>query len=140
MSIADTLPPMSTGAGSDRTEVVFEPVSGAGLAAGGPVTCAADMPGDAAANTSQSALEAELKTLIVEALKLEDTSPEDIDSAEPLVGDGLGLDSIDILELAMAVHRQFGVKTGADDSENREVYASVSTLAAFILEQKAKAG
>jgi acyl carrier protein len=95
------------------------------------------MPGEAAANDSQTDLERELKQLIVDALKLEDTAPEDIDSDEPLVGDGLGLDSIDILELAMAIHRQFGVKTGSDDSQNREVYSSVRSLAAFILEQKA---
>lgn len=91
------------------------------------------MPSDAAANESQTQLELELKQLIVDALKLEDTAPEDIASDEPLVGDGLGLDSIDILELAMAIHRQYGVKTGSDDSQNREAYASVASLAAFIL-------
>ena len=96
------------------------------------------MPGEAAANASQTELEAELKQLIVDALKLEDTAPEDIDSGEPLVGDGLGLDSIDILELAMAVHREYGVKTGSDDDQNREVYSSVASLAAFILEHKAQ--
>jgi acyl carrier protein len=95
------------------------------------------MPGEAAANLSQSELERELKQLIVDALKLDDTAPEDIDSDEPLVGTGLGLDSIDILELAMAVHKHFGVKTGSDDSQNREVYGSVRALAAFILAQKA---
>jgi len=95
------------------------------------------MPGEAAANNAQVELERELKQLIVDALKLEDTAPEDIDSGEPLVGDGLGLDSIDILELAMAIHRQFGVKTGSDDTQNREVYSNVSSLAAFILQQKA---
>ena len=95
------------------------------------------MPGEAAATLTQSALERELKQLIVDALKLEDTAPEDIDSGDPLVGDGLGLDSIDILELAMAVHKHFGVKTGSDDSQNREVYSSVRALATFILAQKA---
>ncbi|EDM76834.1 acyl carrier protein, putative [Plesiocystis pacifica SIR-1] len=93
------------------------------------------MPGDAATQDS-SQLEVELKTLIVDALKLEDTAPQDIDSDEPLVGDGLGLDSIDILELAMAIHRRYGVKTGSDDSQNREVYGSVRSLAAFIAEQR----
>ena len=78
-------------------------------------------------------------TQFVDALKLEDVAPEDIDSGEPLVGDGLGLDSIDILELAMAIHREYGVKTGSDDSQNREVYSSVASLAAFILEHRAKA-
>ncbi|KIG15852.1 Acyl carrier protein [Enhygromyxa salina] len=96
------------------------------------------MPGEAAASASQTKLERELKQLIVDALKLEDTAPEDIDSDEPLVGDGLGLDSIDILELAMAVHRRFGVKTGSDDSQNREVYGSVRSLAAFISTHEAK--
>jgi acyl carrier protein len=95
------------------------------------------MPGEAAANVSQSEFERELKQLIVDALKLDDMAPEDIDSDAPLVGDGLGLDSIDILELAMAVHKHFGVKTGSDDSQNREVYRSVRSLAAFILAQKA---
>ena len=95
------------------------------------------MPGEAAANHAQAELEQQLKELIVDALKLEDTTPADIDSSEPLVGDGLGLDSIDILELAMAIHRKFGVKTGSDDTQNREVYSNVSSLAAFILEQKA---
>ena len=94
------------------------------------------MPVEAAASASQTELERELKQLIVDALKLEDTAPEDIESEEPLVGDGLGLDSIDILELAMAVHRRFGVKTGSDDSQNREVYSSVRSLAAFIHEHK----
>jgi acyl carrier protein len=97
------------------------------------------MPGEAAASASQTELERELKQLIVDALKLEDTAPEDIESDEPLVGDGLGLDSIDILELAMAVHRRFGVKTGSDDNQNREVYGSVRTLASFIHTNKAQA-
>ena len=83
---------------------------------------------------SQTELELELKRLIVDALKLEDVSAEDIDSADPLVGEGLGLDSIDILELAMAIHRRYGVKTGSDDSRNREIYANVASLAAFIRE------
>jgi acyl carrier protein len=95
------------------------------------------MPSDAAANGSQAQLELELKQLIVDTLKLEDTAAEDIDSSEPLVGDGLGLDSIDILELAMAIHRHYGVKTGSDDSQNREAYASVASLAAFILKHAA---
>lgn len=90
----------------------------------------------AVAPDSPTELEQELKQLIVDALKLEDTAPEDIDSAAPLVGDGLGLDSIDVLELAMAVHRKYGVKTGADDSQNRKVYGSVRNLANFIVEQR----
>jgi acyl carrier protein len=85
------------------------------------------------AESTRTELEQELKQLIVESLKLDDTAPEDIASEAPLVGDGLGLDSIDILELAMAVHRKYGVKTGSDDGQNRQVYASVRSLAEFIL-------
>lgn len=85
------------------------------------------------AESTRTELEHELKQLIVESLKLDDTAPEDIESEAPLVGDGLGLDSIDILELAMAIHRKYGVKTGSDDSQNRQVYASVRSLADFIL-------
>lgn len=92
------------------------------------------------AEDSRTELEQELKQLIVESLKLEDTSPEDIGSEEALVGDGLGLDSIDVLELAMAIHRKYGVKTGSDDSQNRQVYASVRNLANFILEQRERGG
>ena len=95
------------------------------------------MSGSVAVSDTQAELERELKSLLVDALKLEDTAPEDIDSGEPLVGEGLGLDSIDILELAMAIHREYGVKTGSDDQQNREVYSSVRSLAEFILEHRA---
>ncbi len=96
---------------------------------------------EAAANTSdQAELELELKRLIVEALKLEDVSVEEIDSDAPLVGEGLGLDSIDILELAMAVQKHFGVRAQTDDAENQKIYASVKNLAAFIVEQRAQGG
>ncbi len=94
------------------------------------------MTADAAVQVPPTELELELKQLIVDALKLEDTAPEDIDSEEPLVGEGLGLDSIDVLELAMAIHRKYGVKTGSDDSQNRQVYGSVRNLATFIVEQQ----
>jgi acyl carrier protein len=83
-------------------------------------------------------LELEVKRLLVDALKLEDTEPEDIDSDAALVGEGLGLDSIDILELAIAVQREFGVKTDADDARSQTIYASVKNLAAFIAEQRGK--
>ena len=92
----------------------------------------------AAQKSSPAEIEEELKVLIIEALKLEDMSPEDIDVEAPLVGEGLGLDSIDILELAMAVHRKFGVKTESDDAESHRIYASVKNLAAHIAAQRAQ--
>lgn len=77
-------------------------------------------------------LHQDLKRLIVEALMLEDIRPEDIDSEAPLFGDGLGLDSIDALELAIALDRRFGVKIEAEDERNREIFRNVASLARHI--------
>ncbi|MDX2089602.1 MAG: phosphopantetheine-binding protein [Kofleriaceae bacterium] len=77
-------------------------------------------------------LERQIKEMIVEALLLEDVAADDIDSDAPLFGAGLGLDSIDALELAMAIDKRFGVRVRADDEQNRSIFASVKNLAAFI--------
>lgn len=63
---------------------------------------------------------------------LEDVKPEDIDTEAPLFVEGLGLDSIDALELALAIHQEFGVKTSPEDERNREIFYSVKSLADFI--------
>lgn len=81
-------------------------------------------------------LEAELKTLIVESLQLEDVKAEDIDSDAPLFGEGLGLDSIDALELSVALSKRFGVQIQADDEQNRKIFSSVRELSAFIAENR----
>jgi acyl carrier protein len=86
------------------------------------------------------ALEPRIKRLIVEALMLEDVKPEDIDTDAPLFVEGLGLDSIDALELALAVHKEFGVKTSPDDERNREYFYSVASLAEFIRRHEKEAG
>ena len=78
------------------------------------------------------ALHGELKRLIVDALMLEDVRPEDIDSEAPLFGEGLGLDSIDALELAIAIDRRFGVKIEAEDERNKEIFRNVASLARHI--------
>lgn len=96
------------------------------------------MPGDAARMMNREQIEAELKALIIHALKLDDTVPEEIDSEAPLASAGVGLDSIDVLELAMAVHRRFGVTTEGDDAANQRIYASVRSLAEFLLQQQAR--
>ncbi len=83
-------------------------------------------------------LPATLKRLIVEALLLEDVKPEEIVDDAPLFGEGLGLDSIDALELAIAIDRRFGVKIAADDERNREIFRSVSSLAAHIAAHKTR--
>jgi acyl carrier protein len=82
-------------------------------------------------------LEAELKKLIVEALVLEDIAPEEIETDAPLFVEGLGLDSIDALELAMALEERYGVKIEDDPDENRRIFASVRSLADFVNAQRA---
>jgi len=84
-----------------------------------------------------SGLESELKRLIVEALVLEDIAPDEIESEAPLFVEGLGLDSIDALELAMALEERFGVKIEDDPDENRRIFASVRSLAEFVSGQLA---
>ena len=82
-------------------------------------------------------LEREIKELIVEALMLDDVTPEGIDSSAPLFVEGLGLDSIDALELAMAIERRYGVKLRADDPNTRSIFASVRSLAAHVQAHRA---
>ena len=77
-----------------------------------------------------------LKTLIIATLKLEGVRPEDIPEEEPLIGSPrLGLDSIDALELVLAIEKEFGVKIGSSE-ESRQALGSVSTLAAYLRAQK----
>lgn len=76
------------------------------------------------------ALKLEIKRLIISALDLEDTRPEDIDDDAPLFGEtGLGLDSIDALELGIALRRKYQLQLEANDAGNREHFRSVSALA-----------
>jgi acyl carrier protein len=84
-----------------------------------------------------SALEAEIKKLIVDTLLLEDVAPDEIASSEPLFGDGLGLDSIDALELALALEARYRVKVEEDAEQNERIFASVEALATFVAEQRA---
>lgn len=74
-------------------------------------------------------LEQEIKELIVEALLLDDVAPSEIDSEAPLFVEGLGLDSIDALELAIAIDKKYGVKLKAEDESTRQVFSSVRALA-----------
>lgn len=83
-------------------------------------------------------LEDRLKKLIVETLALEDVDPASIETEAPLFGEGLGLDSIDALELALAIHSEFGVKTEERDEKNPEYYYSVASLAEFIRTRQAE--
>ena len=83
---------------------------------------------------SQAAIETllpEVAELIVSALNL-DMGPEEIEADAPLFGDGLGLDSIDILEVALTVSKRYGFQLRADDENNDRIYTSVGSLAAYI--------
>ena len=88
--------------------------------------------------TQFNELETQIKQLIIDALMLEDIQAADIDSEAPLFIEGLGLDSIDALELAMALQERFGVQIQDDPDENREIFASVKSLAAFVTANRAE--
>ncbi len=77
-------------------------------------------------------LKQQLKQLIIDTLDLEDISVDDIDSAEPLFVDGLGLDSIDALELGLALQKRYGIKLEADSEETRRHFASIDALADLV--------
>ncbi|PKU24589.1 phosphopantetheine-binding protein [Telmatospirillum siberiense] len=79
-----------------------------------------------------SDIEYEVKKMIIESLKLEDITPEDINSEEPLFGEGLGLDSIDALELGVAIRQRFGIKLETVSDEVRAYFANVRSLSRFI--------
>ncbi|HEY8099950.1 MAG TPA: phosphopantetheine-binding protein [Burkholderiaceae bacterium] len=81
-------------------------------------------------------LEEEVKKVIIEVLQLEDIEPADIDTDAPLFGDGLGLDSIDALELGVALQKRYGITLSADSEETRRYFASVRALSAMIASHK----
>ena len=82
-------------------------------------------------------LTAEVASLIVQALNLE-VSPAEISPDQPLYGEGLGLDSIDILEIALVVSKQYGVQLRADSEENGRIFGSLRQLVAYITAHRTK--
>ena len=78
------------------------------------------------------ALEPEIKQLIITTMSLEDIAVDDIDAEAPLFNEGLGLDSIDALELGLALQKRYGVTLAADSQETRQHFASVRALSAFV--------
>jgi acyl carrier protein len=89
-------------------------------------------------NEVAEVLELEIKELIIEALVLEDITPNEIESGEPLFVEGLGLDSIDALEIAMVLEKRYGVVMDDDPDANRERFASVQALTGFVAEHRVK--
>lgn len=85
---------------------------------------------------AMSSLENELKQLIIDSLDLEDMSVDDIDSQEALFNEGLGLDSIDALELGLAIRKKYNVRIDAENDDVVKIFASVATLAEFIKSER----
>jgi acyl carrier protein len=88
-------------------------------------------------STALTSLERELAALIVAALRLEITADE-IDPAVPLYGDALGLDSIDMLEIALAVSKQYGFDIRSDNVENERIFASLRELASYVAKHRTR--
>ncbi len=86
--------------------------------------------------TQHSAAELELAQLIVESLNLEEIEATAIEPDAPLFGDGLGLDSIDALELALAISKRYGFQLRSDNPDNRQIFASLRALSAHIEQQR----
>jgi acyl carrier protein len=87
--------------------------------------------------STQTAAELELAQLLVESLNLEDVEAGAIDPEAPLFNTGLGLDSIDALELALAISKQYGFQLRSDNDENRRIFASLRALSAHVEANKA---
>ena len=88
--------------------------------------------------SEQSALESELAVLLVESLNLE-VAPSEVSPTAPLYGEGLGLDSIDILEVALEVSRKYGFQLRSDDERNQQIFQSLRTLATHVAENRGAA-
>ncbi|WP_426117858.1 phosphopantetheine-binding protein [Pseudomonas sp. DSP3-2-2] len=80
-----------------------------------------------------SDLHRDIKQLIIDALGLEDISTHDIGNDQILFGEGLGLDSVDALELGLAIQKRYGIKIDADAKDTRDHFTSVNSLAAFVI-------
>ncbi|MGX1172657.1 phosphopantetheine-binding protein [Pseudomonas sp. NFACC13-1] len=79
-----------------------------------------------------SDLHRDIKQLIIDALGLEDIGIDDIGDHQPLFGEGLGLDSVDALELGLAIQKEYGIKIDADAKDTRNHFSNVASLAAFV--------
>ncbi len=94
-------------------------------------------PQIAIGGSTPSTLELELAQLFVDALNLE-TTAEAIDPQAPLFGDGLGLDSIDILEVALEISQRYGFQLRSDDENNQRIFQSMRSLAAHVAQNRTK--
>ncbi|NMH60659.1 phosphopantetheine-binding protein [Alteromonas ponticola] len=86
--------------------------------------------------STQTESELKMAQLIAEAINLEDMEAEEIDPEEQLFGDGLGLDSIDALEISLAISQEYGVQMKAEDETTREAFATLRSLTAYVESNK----
>jgi acyl carrier protein len=96
------------------------------------------MLGKADTQVTDQSFRIEVAEMIIETLVLEDIAVGDIDPQVPLFGDGLGLDSIDALELSFAIAQRYGVKLRSDDERNQDIFASLDALSRHISENRTK--
>lgn len=94
--------------------------------------------GDASFSTDIETFRVELAELIIDVLVLDDVTVDEIDPHAPLFGDGLGLDSIDVLEIAFAVAQKYGFKLRSDDENNDKIFASLDALARHVAANRTK--
>ena len=102
-----------------------------------PDASSPDRASDTSSTAADPALQREVAALIVNALNL-DAAPESIDPGAPLYGEGLGLDSIDILEVALEVSKRYGFQLRADNEDNVRIFRSLGTLTAHIAQHRTK--
>ncbi len=95
------------------------------------------LPAQTAPHTDTLARERELASLIVKGLNLS-VRPEQIDPEAPLYGEGLGLDSIDVLEIALIVSKQYGIQMRADNQDNERIFRSLRHFAQYVAAQRTK--
>jgi acyl carrier protein len=85
-----------------------------------------------------SPFESEVATLLIDTLALENVAPQDVKPEQPLFGEGLGLDSIDALELALAISNRYGVQLKSGDSKNAQIFASLRALSRHIEQHRTR--
>ena len=95
-----------------------------------------ERPGTVAAYATDAALEQQIAQLIIDTLNLDHLTVDDIPAQQSLFGDGLGLDSVDALELALVLQKQFGIRIESNVKESRQHFATVASLANFVQMQR----
>ncbi len=88
--------------------------------------------------STASPFELEVASLVIDTLRLENVTPEDIEPEQPLFGTGLGLDSIDALELALAISNRYGVQLRSGDANNAQIFASLRALSHYIEQHRSR--